>query len=315
MVSMGQDGVKLADSEATVPGAPTRGGGGLRTGILFVLASGFTFAMLDTAAKYLSGELHVMQVVWGRYVFSLALLPWIVGRLNPIPIARTGNLKLQVVRSLLLLAATIFFFTAIRFMPLADATAIAFVSPLLLTVLSIPLLGERVGLRRWAAVAVGLAGALIIIRPGLGVASWATLLPLATAFTYSLYQIGTRKLTQIDATATIFLYTGVVGALVMSALVPFFWSTPSPIAWLLMATTGLLGGLGHYLIIQAFVRAPASALAPFSFVTIIWTTCSGYLVFGDLPDAATISGAAIIIASGIFVFYRESVAGRAVNGG
>lgn len=315
MVSMGQDGVKLADSEATVPGAPTRGGGGLRTGILFVLASGFTFAMLDTAAKYLSGELHVMQVVWGRYVFSLALLPWVVGRLNPVSIARTGNLKLQIVRSLLLLAATIFFFTAIRFMPLADATAIAFVSPLLLTVLSIPLLGERVGLRRWAAVAVGLAGTLIIIRPGLGVASWATLLPLATAITYSLYQIGTRKLTQIDATATIFLYTGVVGALVMSAVVPFFWSTPSLSAWLLMATTGLLGGLGHYLIIQAFVRAPASALAPFSFFSIIWTTCSGYLVFGDLPDAATISGVAIIIASGIFVFYRETVTGRADSSG
>ncbi len=307
--------MKPADSEATVPGAPARGGGGLRTGILLVLASGFTFAMLDTTAKYLSGELHVMQVVWGRYVFSLALLPWIVGRLNPIPVARTGNLKLQIARSLMLLAATIFFFTAIRFMPLADATAIAFVSPLLLTVLSIPLLGESVGLRRWAAVAVGLVGALIIIRPGLGVASWATLLPLATAFTYTLYQIGTRKLAQIDPTATIFLYTGVVGALVMSAVVPFFWSTPSASAWLLMVTTGLLGGLGHYLIIQAFRRAPASALAPFSFVTIIWTTSSGYLVFGDLPDAATISGAAIIIASGIFVFYRESVAGRAGGGG
>jgi len=306
--------MKRADSEATVPGAPARSSGSLRTGILFVLAAGFTFAILDTAAKYLTGELHVMQVVWGRYVFSLAMLPLIVGRLNPIPIARTRNLKLQVVRSLLLLAATIFFFTAIHFMPLADATAIAFVSPLLLTVLSIPLLGERVGLRRWAAVAVGLAGALIIIRPGLGVTSWAALLPLATAFTYTLYQIGTRKLTQIDATATIFLYTGVVGALVMSAVVPFFWSTPSLSAWLLMATTGLLGGLGHYLIIQAFARTQASALAPFSFVAIIWTTCSGYLVFGDLPDAATISGAAIIIASGIFVFYRESVAGRADNG-
>lgn len=312
---MGQDGMKLADSKASVPGVPARSGGGLQTGILFVLASGFTFAMLDTLAKYLSGELHVMQVVWGRYVFSLALLPWIIGRLNPIPIAHTSNLKLQVVRSLLLLAATIFFFTAIRFMPLADATAIVFVSPLLLTVLSIPLLGESVGFRRWVAVAVGLAGALIIIRPGLGVASWATLLPLATAFTYTLYQIGTRKLTATDSIATIFLYTGVVGALVMSAVVPFFWRTPSSSAWLLMAATGVLGGLGHFLIIQAFARAPASALAPFSFVTIIWTTCSGYLVFGDLPDAATIIGAAIIIASGVFVFYRESVAGRADDGG
>ncbi len=302
------EGLSGTDHDAVPPGDRGAGAsGGLQTGILLMLASGVVFALLDTGAKYLTAEHHVLQVVWGRYFFSMVLLPLIIGRVNLIRIARTGHPTLQIVRSLLLLAATAFFFAALRFMPLADATAISFVSPLLLTLLSIPLLGESVGRRRWTAVVVGLIGALIIIRPGFGLAGWATLLPLLTALAYTLYQIATRILCAIDPPATIFFYTGAVGTLVMTLVVPFFWTAPTLEGWLLMIATGLLGGGGHYLVIQAFRRAPASALAPFSFAVIIWTTLTGYLVFGDVPDTATIIGALVIIASGVFVFWRERV--------
>lgn len=293
-----------------VAGRDQKDSGSLRTGILLMVTAGFIFTLLDTGAKYLTADLHVMQIVWGRYFFSMALLPLIIGRINPLGIARTNRLGLQIVRSLLLLAATFFFFTGIRFIPLADATAIAFVSPLLLTILSIPILGEKVGPRRWTAVIIGLFGALIIIRPGLGVAHWATIFPLLTAFAYTFYQITTRMLTATDHTATIFLYTGIVGTVIMTAVVPFFWIPPSFNQWLLLIALGLLGGGGHYLIIQAFLRAPASALSPFSFVSIVWTTTSGYLVFSDVPDLPTIAGASVIIASGLFVFYREGAARR-----
>ena len=282
-------------------------GGSLQAGILFMLASGMIFALLDTGAKYLTADYPVLQVVWARYFFSMALLPLVMGRVNPMRVARTKNLTLQIVRSLLLLAATAFFFTAVRFIPLADATAISFVSPLLLTMLSIPLLGETVGRRRWTAVIIGLIGSLIVIRPGFGAAGWATLLPLCSAFAYTLFQIATRKLCAIDSPVTIFLYTGFVGTLVMTAVVPFFWTWPSLSGWLMMIALGLLGGGGNYLVIQAFRRAPASALSPFAFVVIIWTTTTGYLVFGDVPDAPTILGALVIIASGVYVFYRERV--------
>lgn len=288
--------------------------GSLQTGIVLMLASGVVFALLDTGAKYLTADYHVFQVVWGRYFFSMALLPLIVGRVSPMRVARTKHLALQIVRSLLLLAATAFFFTALRFIPLADATAISFVSPLLLTMLAIPLLGETVGRRRWSAVIIGLIGALIVIRPGFGMAGWATLLPLASALAYTFYQIATRKLCAVDPPVTIFLYTGIVGTAVMSAVVPFFWTWPTLGGWLLMIALGVLGGGGHYLVIQAFRRAPASALSPFTFVVIIWTTLTGYLVFGDTPDAPTIAGAAVIISSGVYVFYRERVVKLAPDG-
>jgi drug/metabolite transporter (DMT)-like permease len=310
--------MKLAGRKTAPPGEPDttveNAAGSPQVGILLMVAAGVCFALLDTGAKYLTADHHVLQVVWGRYFFSLAFLPLIVGRVNPLRVARTGHLTLQIVRSLLLLAATAFFFTAVHFIPLADATAISFVAPLLLTMLSIPLLGETVGRRRWTAVIVGLIGALIVIRPGFGQAGWAAMLPLFSALAYTLYLITTRMLSAIDSSATIFLYTGLVGTLVMTAVVPFFWTAPTLGGWLLMITLGLLGGGGHYLVIQAFRRAPASALSPFGFVVIIWTTTTGYLVFGDVPDAPTILGATIIIASAVFVFYRESVVRRAANG-
>lgn len=305
------------NSEHAGPTLPAVGGAAaetwtatLRTGIVLILATGLFFSLLDTIAKYLAADYPVIQVVWARYLFQMLMVPFMLGGVNVVHVLRTNNLLLQIVRSLFLLGATAFFFTALRFLPLADATAIGFVAPLFLTALSIPMLGERVGLRRWSAVIAGFIGALVIIRPGLGVAHWAVVLPLATALCFSLYQITTRLLVTVDPPRTTFVYTGLVGTLVMTAVVPFVWRPPSAAAWGLMVCAGLLGGVGHYCLIKAYQRTAASVLAPFTFSTMVWVTLLGLVVFGDFPDGPTLVGALIIIASGVYVFYREGVVKR-----
>lgn len=277
----------------------------LRAGILFLVLAGFLFTILDASNKHLTGAYAVAQVVWARYAFQWLVVPAIVGRVSLAAAIRTRNLPLQILRSLLLLLATVCFVIALHFVPMADASAVGKVGPLMLTALSIPLLGERVGPRRWAAVVVGFIGALIIIRPGMGSAHWALFLPLLTAFFFALYSIATRKLSRVDPPQTTFLYTGVVGTLVASAAVPFFWRAPDLFGWTLMIGSGVFAGLGHLSLIQAYKRAPASALAPFAYVQLVWATLVGYAVFGDFPDAPTILGALIIIASGVYVVYRE----------
>lgn len=284
--------------------------GAARAGILLILSASVFFAFLDTGAKYLSETYLILQIVWARYFFQMVLPPFMVGRRQLLHVARTNNLGLQALRSLLLLGATVAFFTAIRFIPLADATAISFVAPLLLTAFSIPLLGEKVGVRRWAAVVVGFCGALIVIRPGLVVMHWAATMPLLSAACFSLYQITTRKLAAIDSPITTFFYTGAIGAVVTTLVVPFVWRWPTLNGWVLMVCLGVLGGLGHYCLIQAFRRTLASTLAPFNFVSIVWMGVLGYVVFDDLPDIPTIVGTSVIIASGIYVFHRENVAVR-----
>lgn len=282
----------------------------VRAGILFIVGAGFLFTILDAGNKFLTETYAIVQVVWARYAFQWIVVPAIIGRVSLASAIRTRNLPLQILRSLLLLLASASFVTAIHFVPLADASAVGKVGPLMLTALSIPLLGEHVGARRWAAVVVGFIGALVIIRPGFGTAHWALFLPLLTAFFFALYSIITRLLSRVDPPVTTFLYTGVVGTLVATAAVPFFWRTPDLVGWLLMIGTGTIAGLGHLSLIQAYKRAPASVLAPFGYVQLIWATLVGFAVFGDFPDTPTILGALIIMASGIYVIYREGRAKR-----
>jgi drug/metabolite transporter (DMT)-like permease len=280
-------------------------------GILLMLLTMVFFVGADAIAKYLTQTYPVIEVTWGRFVFHLALLlPYFAARRN-LTVFRTAKLRLQLTRSLLQIGSTVLYFSAIALLPLATATVIAFAQPLLLTVFSVPLLGEKVGPRRWAAVLVGFLGVLIIVRPGggaaLGVSHCAMLLPLATAALSAFYQIATRVVTRSDPTETSLFFTAVSGAVVATIVVPFVWRTPDLAGWGLMAATGVLAGGGHYCIINAFKRAPASVLAPFSFTQLIWATALGYLVFGDLPDLSTLAGALVIIGSGLYVFYRESV--------
>ncbi len=297
-------------SSAAVFAASPGSSDAVRAGIMLALVVGIIFTSLDAANKHLTASYAVVQVVWARYFFQMLLVPLIVGRVGVRSVARSKRPLLQVVRSLFLVCASGAMVTALHFIPMAEASIIAKTGPLIVTALAIPLLGERVGARRWTAVAVGFIGVLIIIRPGFGTAHWAMFLPLFSTTCFALYQITTRKLAAVDPPITTFLYSGVVGAVVLTAIVPFFWTAPDTAGWALMAGVGLSSGFGHYLLIHAYRRAQASVLAPFSYVSIIWATVFGYLVFGDFPGDTTFIGAAIIVASGGFVFYRESVVKR-----
>ncbi len=280
-------------------------------GILLIMLSGLCLVGLDTLSKHLVVTYPVVEVVWARYIFHILVMLTLLGPRMGSRLVRTRRLGLQLARAGLMIVATITFFTGLRYLPLADASAIAFVSPLLLTVLAIPLLKEQVGTRRWAAVAVGFCGMLVILRPGAGVMHWAVVYPLVTAVLYALYQIFTRMLSHTeDPYATLF-YTALAGAVVSTAAVPFYWVTPDLTAWILLSGTGLLGGLGHFALIKAFELAPASALAPLTYTQLVWATLAGYLVFGDFPDRWTITGALIIVGAGVFIFYRERALARA----
>jgi drug/metabolite transporter (DMT)-like permease len=284
---------------ATPPGATLRGIG------LF-LAAIFIFACLDTLAKYMTRDFNVIQIAWGRYVFSSVFLLVLVPRYGLVRPLRSARPWFQVMRALLLAIVSLMFFTAVAYMPLVNVTAIGFAAPLILTALGHFVLGERVGIRRWLAIVVGFIGVMVIIRPGLGIVHWAAFIALAMAASNAVYQLATRMLAGVDSPQTTIFFTNIAGSIGFSLIIPFFWTSPGTFGWIAMATLGFMGGLGHYLLIQAFGHAPVSVLAPFAYTAILWVTASGYLVFGELPDVWTIVGAAIIIASGIYVFYRES---------
>ena len=274
-------------------------------GILLMLAAGFGFTLMDAAAKYMTQRYPIVEVAWGRYLFHALSLPLIVGRFGGLSTVRSRNLWVQLLRSLLLLASTVFFWLALRFIPLADATAVGFVGPLILTALSVPFLGEKVGTRRWAAVCVGFLGALVIIRPGPNMAQPAALLPLLSASSFAGYAICTRILSRSDSWATTIIWSSVVGLVVLSVLVPLDWHTPDATGWLGMAILGALGSGAHLLMILAYARAPASTLAPLSYIQLITSTALGYFLFGSFPDRWTLIGGCIVAASGLYVIHRE----------
>jgi len=220
---------------------------------------------------------------------------------------RTHRLWLQLVRSALMLITNVLFFFAVRTLPLADVVAVMFVGPLLVTALSVPLLGERVGPRRWVAVSVGFVGALVIIRPGMGLMQGVALLPLLAALTNAFYTITTRQLRHTDSVVTTLLYTGMVGAVLSTIAVPFVWVSPGVFGWVLMVLAGVLGAGGHLALIRALGSSPPAALMPLSYLVLIWSAGYGYLIFGDLPDKMTVLGAGIVMASGLYVLHRERV--------
>lgn len=268
------------------------------------------FVSMDSMAKYLSRDYPVPQVVWARYAFHmLVLVVYLRGRV--LPTLRTRAPRLQLLRSVAMVVTTGVFFLGLSFVPLATASAIMFIGPLLVTALSMPLLGEHVGPRRWAGVCIGFLGALVIIRPGTEVFELAALLPLCAACGYALYQIMTRMVARTgEPPMTSLVYTALLGAVLASLAVPFFWQTPDLEGWLLMAVMGLFGGLGHFTLIKAFEAAPAPVITPFGYSSIVWATLLGLLVFGELPDLLTFAGAGVIILSGLYVFHRERQAER-----
>jgi len=261
--------------------------------------------LMDGIAKYLSADFPVSQVVWARYFFHLAiLLPlvlWLHGKRGLVP----RRPLVQLLRSSFLLCSTILFFAAIALIPLADAIALVFISPLIVTACSPFVLGEQVGVRRWSAVLIGFLGALIVFRPGLGVFQLGSLLAVGAGSTYACYILATRKLSGSAPPLVTLLQTAVVGAVVMSLVVPFTWVAPGPRELALMAAMGAIAAGGHFLIIKAFERAPASLLAPYGYSEIVMATLIGYVAFGDFPDHWTWLGIAVIVIAGVYISLRE----------
>jgi S-adenosylmethionine uptake transporter len=271
---------------------------------------------IDAIAKLLSASISPGQVSWGRFVFqTLFMLPFVLAA------RRDGRRRLtarrlgwDALRGVLLGVATLFFFSALKHLPMADAIAIFFIEPLILTLLSAALLGERIGWRRLTAILVGFCGALVIVRPSWEVFGWAALLPAGAACCFALYMTVTRHAAQQTDPASMQLWAGVFGALLLSAAlavgdglaIDFLQPAwPAPRGWLLLARLGAIATTGHLFVVMAMRRAPAGILAPFQYLEIISATLLGLIIFGDFPDAATWLGVAIVVSSGLYVFHRE----------
>lgn len=274
-------------------------------GILLLMLAVGCFSCMDATAKILLQNHEMPQVVWARYSFHLLAMVLVLRPRRCLALLKTGRPLLQTLRGLLLLGSTGLFFLGIQHIPLADATAINFLAPLLVVALSAPLLGEKVGPRRWAAVIIGFVGVLVILRPGLGAAHPAGFYILAVALLFAFFSLITRILGRTEDPTGMLLHTAVIGTAIATLAIPFYWS-PVPLkSWLLFALIGGLGCVGHLVLIRAYMMAEASALAPFSYSQLVWSLLLGFLLFGDLPDGLTLIGAGIVTASGLYVWHRE----------
>lgn len=279
--------------------------GGRQRAFVLVALAVLMLSGLDATMKYLIGIYPLPMVAWSRYFFHFATFGiWILVAYGSVAV-RTQRLPLQIVRALLLVSMTFLFVAALGFLPLADATAINFLAPIVVTALSGLVLRESVGWYRWLAVATGFVGMLIIVRPGGEVVNWGALLALGATFFFALYQIATRALAPTDPAATTLFYTALVGTAATSLLVPFFWVTPTAMDFSLMVVGGVMGGGGHYLLIIAYRHAEASLIAPLFYVQIVFSVAIGFAVFGELPDIWTVVGAALIILGGLWLWSRE----------
>jgi drug/metabolite transporter (DMT)-like permease len=261
---------------------------------------------LNASAKYLGRSYGTVEIVWARYAGHFAYMVVAFLPRRGLSLFYTQNARIQVLRSALLVSATGAYVTALHWTDLPTAAAISFVSPLMITALSFVMLGEPVGPRRWAAVVVGFLGALIILRPGAGVVQTASLLVLVSAACNAFYQILTRSLAARDTAETSNTYIAVVGFVLTSLAVPFFWQTPRSLTDLLLFVgLGIFGGFGHYFIVKALEWAPAAVIAPFNYGQLLGAVIIGYFAFAEWPDLGTWAGTAVIIGSGLYILYRE----------
>jgi drug/metabolite transporter (DMT)-like permease len=289
-----------------VRSAPELGRPDVWRGILLMCAGTAMFPFMNTAVKLLTAHYPVAEIVWARFTGHLIIMLIVFLPQYRWTLLRTRRPTVQIGRSVLMLISNMVFVMAIGRVPLATASAIGFTSPLIVTALSVPLLHESVGWRRWTAVLVGFGGALLVIRPGSGFHHPAVLLLLASALAYALYLIGTRWVSRYDNAATGIIFAALFGSLAMTVVLPFDFVMPQTL-WdgLLFCCLGLFGGVGHYLIIRAFQLGPAAVIAPLGYVELIGTSTLGYLIFDNFPDLWTWVGAGVIIASGIYVAFRE----------
>ncbi len=283
----------------------------LRRALPFILFAGLCFSTLDATAKYLVQDHALFLVVWARYAGQMLVTTPIAWQRGGAGFWRTHHPRMQLVRSLCLVVATACFFGGLRFLPLAEGTCVSFLAPMIALLLAYPVLGERPTRARWLAAVGGFVGILVLVRPGGAVFHPAVGLLLLAALANALYQLLTRKLPRDPSHTTLF-YSGLVGTVVLSAALPFVETPTSvlPADLFFFMILGVLAGFGHWGLIIAFTRAPATLVAPFTYVGVIWATLYGWAIFGHLPDGASFAGMAVIVASGVGLMAHERLQRR-----
>jgi len=296
----------LPEKKSAIRKAPARADRPFK-GIALILASTTFLGVSDVTAKYLSATLPSIEIAWIRFmVFAVIMMPAMLPG-SPLFALPTNRLGLQLLRGLAVLASSLFFISGLRFLPIAEASATGFMAPLFVTALSIIFLGEKVGLRRWIATAVGLVGVIVILRPGSGAFHPAAFFPIVSALAWACTLIMTRMMSGTERAITVMTYSSIAGVCILTALVPFVWVAPSWHDILLGLFIGVASTAGQWIVVLAFRYADASVLAPFSYTQLLWVSILGFLVFGEVPDVWTVTGAAFIVASGLYTAHRERV--------
>src|SRR5882757_1919813 len=276
-------------------------------GVLFMCTACALFPIMNGIVKLLAATYDPRQIVWFRIVIHLVLVALVFMPRMGLGLFRTRQIGSQLVNSVMMLLSTLLFFSAVKSVGVAEAISISFVAPLAVVFLAWPLLGERITARRVVAVVVGFIGVLVVIRPGTSVFQWASVLLLGSAICYAIYQIIIRRLAGVDHPATSIFYSVLLGAILMSMLVPFVWVTPRNwLDWVLLLSLGALGGLGHYCVAKAMTYASANFVAPFNYTQMIGSVIVGYLMFAEVPDLYTWAGTALIVGAGLLVGWEAS---------
>jgi drug/metabolite transporter (DMT)-like permease len=281
----------------------------LRRGIVLMCGAVVLFTVSSTMVKGLGEGYPVSQMVFFRCLLAFLPLYIAIRRAGGWRVLRTHRPGAHLFRVVVGGFALFIGFYALTLMPLADYFAFTYAAPLFATMLSVPILGEHVGIRRWSAVAFGFAGVLIMLRPGLRSFDAATLFAIAAAATYALAIIAVRNLARTESSASTVFYFTLAGLVLAGAVLPFEWRTPDAKEWALLLGIGVTSGIGQILMTDAYRLAPPSVIAPFDYTSMIWALILGYALFGDFPQPVVLAGAAVVIASGVYIIYRETVRG------
>ena len=276
-------------------------------GVLFFIIAILFISIVDTICKLYTKDFHAVQIVWG-YFIGINITLWLFFFFKGKKFSKlivTNRPIIQIIRPGFLVCSISSLFVGLTYLPLAEATAIGFVAPLFITVLSVPILKEKVGIHRWCAVIVGLFGVMIIVRPGGNFWHLVSIMPLIGALFFALFQILTRLLSTTENSLTTLFYTGIGGLFWSSLIVSFVWVDPTPIHLLVFLATGILGALAHLCMINAFNYAEASLLAPYNYTKLLWVAVFGYFIFDDTPSIEMWIGAGVIMLAGLYVLYRE----------
>ena len=281
-----------------------------RLGIILMIATTFVFAIQDGISRHLAGEYNVYMVVMIRYwFFALFVITWAKMQHGSVrKVALTRQPFLQITRALLLIAEICVMVLGFVYLGLIESYAIFITYPLIIAALSGVILGEQVGWRRWAAICVGFTGVLVILQPGFRVFSPYALFPLASALMFALYGLLTRYAARKDSAETSFFWTGIIGAVGMTAVGMFHWQSMTPGDWGWMAILSVMGALGHFLLIKCYAVAEAGTVQPFAYMQLVFGGALGWLIFSDNLRLGTAVGGAIVIAAGLFTLWRERAA-------